>query len=93
MVTYSEPIQDEKILERLGDVKSAAIIGCPVCANICLAFLRDLPIHLLGKKASAMLKEIPRMRGILEERGIRVKKKGKWIICLDQRRAIFDNRW
>lgn len=76
---YSEPLNEGELLERLKDARSVLIVGCPLCANISLAYFRDEPAYklsLVGVRAYAIETETSKLRKELEKRGTEVRTFG-----------------
>ena len=72
---------DSSILGETEGFKSLAIVGCPACANYCLAYEKDEPVQKLvtdektgssSRLPVALMKEINRVKGLLEDRGASV---------------------
>jgi len=73
--TFSKLVQDAKLLEEVGNARSAAIIGCINCANISIAYAKDIsPIgksSLFGIRYTpyAVIREANRIKDLLESKG------------------------
>jgi hypothetical protein len=90
MGRYSTVEPDEKILESLKGSKSALIVGCTHCANISIAYDRNLPIfHITHDKKKgirssrpvAVVKEAERLKRLLESHGVDVCIEAFPLIC------------
>jgi len=81
MGTYSELLMDENILRGVGDAKSIVILGCPNCANLSIAYSKN--ITPVGKsslggliyKPYAITQEASRVKTLLENKGKSAKIK------------------
>jgi hypothetical protein len=82
MVTYSELIPREAILQGVGDAKKVTIIGCPHCANTSLAYVNNIPLgktrggnllSMMTSKPTALIQEANSIKELLENRGITTK--------------------
>jgi len=73
--TFSRLVRDAKLLEEVGDARSVAIIGCTNCANMSIAYAKDIsPIgksSLFGIKYTpyAVIQEANRIKDLLESKG------------------------
>ena len=73
--TYIVMRPDYSILGETEGLKSLAIVGCPACANYCLAYEKDEPVQKLitdetgssSRLPVALMKEMNRLKGLLEE--------------------------
>ena len=45
MVVFSRLIPDSNIIKAAEDLTSVAIVGCPACANISIAYEKDHPVY------------------------------------------------
>ena len=75
MGTFSVLVEDAELLKEVGDASSVAIIGCTNCANISIAYAKDIsPIgksSLFGIKYTphAVIREANRIKDLLEDKG------------------------
>ena len=73
--TFSRLVEDVKLIEEVGDAHSVAIIGCVNCANMSIAYAKDIsPIgksSLFGIRYTpyALIREANRIKGLLESKG------------------------
>ena len=90
MGRYSIVEPDEKILESLMGSKSALIVGCSHCANISIAYDRNLPIFhithnkntgIKSSKPVAVIKEAERLKKLLESHDVDVCIEAFPLIC------------
>jgi hypothetical protein len=79
MVVYSELISKEAILQGVGDAKKVTIIACSHCANMCVAYAKDIPygksrggalLSLITSKPLAIIQEANDIKLMLESKGI-----------------------
>lgn len=73
--TFSKLVEDEKLLEEVGDASSVAIIGCINCANMSIAYAKDIsPIgksSLFGIRYTpyAVIRQANHIKDLLESKG------------------------
>jgi len=80
---------DSSILEETEGYKSLAIVGCPACANYSLAYEKDEPVQKLitnetgssSRLPVALMKEMNRLKGLLEDRGTNVVVEARPPVC------------
>jgi hypothetical protein len=79
MVVYSELIPQKAILQGVGEAKKVTIIACSHCANMCIAYAKDIPygkskgsalLSLIASKPLAVIKEANSIKELLESKGI-----------------------
>lgn len=84
MVVYSELLPKEAILRGVGHTKKVIIIGCPHCANVCIAFAKNIPFAksrggalfgMITSKPTAIIQEANYLKEMLESEGINTKVK------------------
>jgi hypothetical protein len=84
MVVYSELVSKEAILQGVGDAKKVIIIGCPHCANVCIAYAKNVPfaksrggavLGMITSKPIALIQEANSIKELLERKGITTKVK------------------
>jgi hypothetical protein len=82
MVVYSELISKEAILQGVGDAKKVTIIACSHCANMCVAYAKDIPygksrggafLSLITSKPTAIIQEADCIKLMLESKGVTTK--------------------
>ena len=75
MGTFSKLVPEKEVLKAVGDAKTIAILGCTNCANMCIAYEKDIsPIgtsSFFGIKymPHAVIQEANRIKELLEEKG------------------------
>jgi hypothetical protein len=90
MGVYSNMLTDEKILSLVGNLKSVVILGCEGCANISVAYDRDIPMGKIIVDANtgrnktvptAILVEANRLKSLLEAQGLDVRVETRSGLC------------
>ena len=81
MVVYSELIPQKAILQGVGDAKKVTIIACPHCANVSIAYAKDIPyakskvggfLGMITSKPIAIIQEANSIKDLLQNKGINV---------------------
>lgn len=84
VVVYSELIPKEAILQGVGDAKTVTIVGCPHCANVSIAYAKNIPysksigggvLGMITSKPTAIIQEAHDIKDLLENKGATVKIK------------------
>jgi len=82
MVVHTVLIPDSKILEEVAGFKSVAIVGCTYCANMSIAYEKNMPAYMVSVDKTtgrttllptAMMEETNRLKNLLEGKGINVR--------------------
>jgi hypothetical protein len=82
VVVYSELIPKEAILQGVGNTKKVTIIACPHCANVCIAYAKNIPysksrgggiLGMITSKPIAIIQEANNIKALLENNGITAK--------------------
>jgi len=76
MGNFSQIFDDSYFLREIGDAKSVCVIGCPYCANISIAYAKNMAI--IGKvkmggfayDAYALTQEANRIKSLLATKGV-----------------------
>jgi hypothetical protein len=80
MTVYCKPKTDEVLLRELGDAESLLLLGCPICANLSYAILKNdddspcMKITFRGGKPQYVTKEVSRVSSLLQDKGKTVKE-------------------
>jgi hypothetical protein len=82
MVVYAVLVPDSKIIEEVAGFKSVAIVGCTYCANMSIAYEKNIPAYMMSVDKTtggttllptAMMEETNRLKNLLEGKEINVK--------------------
>jgi len=82
MVVHTVLVPDSKIIEQVAGFKSVAIVGCTACANMSIAYEKNMPAYMVSVDKTtgsttllptAMMEETNRLKNLLESKGINVK--------------------
>ena len=82
MVVHTVLVSDSKIIEQVAGFKSVAIVGCTACANMSIAYEKNMPAYMVSVDKTtgsttllptAMMEETNRLKNLLESKGINVK--------------------
>ena len=80
MTVYCKPKTDEVLLREVGDAQSLLLLGCPICANLSYAILKNdddspcMKITPKGGKPLYVTKEVNRISSLLQGKGKAVKE-------------------
>jgi hypothetical protein len=84
MVVYSELISKEAILQGVGNNKKVTIIACPHCANVSVAYAKNIPyaksrvggiLGMITSKPIAIIQEANGIKDLLQNKGVNVEIK------------------
>lgn len=79
VVVYSELIPQEAILQGVGNTKKVTIIACPHCANVSIAYAKNIPyaksrggglLGLITSKPTAIIQEANNIKDLLQNKGV-----------------------
>lgn len=82
MVVHAVLVSDSKIIEEVAGFKSVAIVGCTACANMSIAYEKNMPAYMMSVDKTtgrttllptAMMEETNRLKNLLESKGINVR--------------------
>ena len=107
MVVHVVLVSDSKIIEEVAGFKSVAIVGCTYCANMSIAYEKNMPAYMVSVDKTtgrttllptAMMEETNRLKNLLEGKGINVRVE-IWVpLCTLTRdkevaTAMFGRQW
>jgi hypothetical protein len=84
VVVYSELIPQEAILQGVGNAKKVTIIACPHCANVSIAYAKNIPyakskfsglLGMITSKPTAIIQEANSIKNLLQSKGINTEIK------------------
>jgi len=106
MGVYSVLVPDSKILKGVAGFRSVVVLGCPVCANLSIAYDKNLPVSRIvvnedtgetTRPPVAIAEEANRLKDLLESKGMSVRIEMWPMLCTisayaEQAESEFINR-